>query len=51
MNNIMLNSVPIMWVREFKNSEMYEYAVYIPPFKNITPKMDMINTPVVATFT
>ena len=45
----MLNSVPNMLVNEFRNSEMYEYEAYMPPFKNITPKTDIINIPVVAT--
>lgn len=47
-SNTILRLVPTIWVNTFKNSEMYEYPVYIPAFKNITPNTDIKNTPVLA---
>ena len=47
----MLNSLLNMFVIAFRNSEIYEYDVYIPAFRNITPNVDMIKIPVFATDT
>lgn len=51
INRTILKFVPAICVKVPRNSEIYEYPVYNPAFKNITPNTDIINTPVFATDT